>query len=560
MFLKISMPPRSTETGSALMAVVAVTAITMLIAATVTTMSVNALSVTVTTRSAVQADAAAAGGVDATLASLLSSAGCTNGGGYSSTVGPVYHSQTSQFVEGSGWSEGCPTAAASLVKIVSTGDSSEGGSKAQSTMESVYGYTPAGASGGGSGSSIFSYGGSNNLNSLTTLGDSELPEGELASVVIKNMPSTINSGVLNCQNSTVNGDVTIESGSFQGAGGCVINGNLTVGGTVALNSGARVLGNVTAAGSSSYSVKIEGSTTWVGGSVVAGGPVRIAGTVSQSVTAGPGLGKSVLTASGRVGGAMTLSGGISADGAPACAPPLNTSSNASQACALKKALRIPAEPVYERAGIPAPVPPITPNWANYTYKSSDWVPDFTPVVWSGDKCNVGSWNIALLTNLAASTTSTVVDATACDSLTLQPNVALKWKANVAFIAKKFNLGPANHDSFDAVTRKMSFIVPGSGTSTVPVCPLGDCHVNVYGPIVMSGKIAALIYTPGIIDNSNSTWRGQMYGRQINFGQTIAVTFVPVGLPGVDFGGQPAPSPGGGSIGTLISSRKMAEGG
>jgi hypothetical protein len=75
---------------------------------------------------------------------------------------------------------------------------------------------------------------------------------------------------------------------------------------------------------------------------------------------------------------------------------------------------------------------------------------------------------------------------------------------------------------------------------------------------MSSRIAAFVYTPGTIENSRNDWRGQMYGRQVNFGQSISITYVPIGLPGADLSSGSTPVGGGGSIGALISSRELAD--
>jgi len=204
--LKNSTKARPAEAGSALMAVVAVTAITMLIAIMVTTMSANALSVTVSTRATVQAEAAAAGGVDETLAALRSTAGCTNGGAYSSATSPAFRSQTSHSVDGSNWSEGCPTPTSTKIMIVSSS------SDAARTVEAVYDYIPPGTAAETTGASVYSYA-SGVMNDATLVG-SDLQ---------------LKTGSLDCTSgSVIDGDVLVAAGNASIQSDCVIGGSLTV--------------------------------------------------------------------------------------------------------------------------------------------------------------------------------------------------------------------------------------------------------------------------------------------------------------------------------------------
>ena len=557
------------ERGSSLIAVVATMAVTLVVSGTIAVVTYNALGTTTSTRASVQAQAAAEAGIDYAALSLNTA---TCAGTYTRSAVPVFSVKVAYGSSASGpWTLGCPSATSTHVRLVSTGWASNLGIAGNSIgdtryVEAVYQYVPASSGIAATGSAVYSYGLSNNLNSLNLVGDGS---GASPDVMIRDAGTE----VLNCQNATVAGDVIIGTGNFQGAGGCLVKGNLSVGGTVALNSGAAVNGTVTSSstGAGSYSTVVEGSSTKVGEDVVAGGPVRINGNVAGSVTSGPATGfASIFPSASRIGGSITVAGDISSDGAARC----NSNDtwedpglNAAEACAIYQRGTSPALPAYLISGIAAPTAPSVPNWTDYTYTDGS---DFTAlgyniVVWNNANtgCQIGSWNLSVLTAVSSSTTPTLVDARACtNGLTLRPG-AVDLSSDVAFIAPGFSLGPAAYDSSDGTPRQLRFIVPdATGSNTAPNCGYSgsNCRVNIYGTLTMTSSVTGLIYTPGTIDNNNTTWRGQEYGKIVNFGTTIQLTYTPMGLPGVDFGGSAAAGSGGSTrsaLGPRVSIRDLA---
>lgn len=548
------------EDGSALLSVIGLMAVLAIIAVAISGATVRGLGYSTATRAGVQAQSAALAGVDAVQAAM---SGGTCAGSYASSLTPQYSAivkysaSTDPSPSLASFSTGCPGSSARYVMIQSTGYAAAPGGAGFSgqnaaTVQAIFTYTSAASAIAGTGSAIYSYGSSNNLNSISVV-----PDGTIdANIVIYNQ-----NGTLTCQNSTINGNVILSQGNFSPSGGCVVTGSVSVAGTVAMTSGALIKGNVSAGAASSPSVSVEQGTT-VQGNVVAGGPVRVAGTVQGNVTAGPGTGTSTFTSGSKVNGKIVVSGDISADGAVRCPSPA-TWNNAGDACAIVQRGTTPTLPVYQVPGIVAPQAPSVPAWSHYSSPISDWTSlGYRLVTWSssatGD-CNIGSWNASYFTSALTSTVPTVIDATACSQVTLQLGGSLKLSSDIAIIARGFSLGPGNYDSADGSARSLRLIVPDNGAAgSAPSCPYtgNACHVNIYGALTMTSKIAAIVYTPGAIDNTNTTWRGQLYGKNVNTGQNITLTYLPVGIPSInlDTGSSIPAGPTSGVIGTRVSIR------
>ncbi|MFO7689991.1 MAG: hypothetical protein R6W83_05480 [Cryobacterium sp.] len=260
---------RSGERGSALMAVIAIMAITGVIALVVGTVTVNALAVTQNTRTSVQAQAAAEAGIDATLAALRAN-GCSGTDFTSTSAAPFYTARISFSTGGptAGYTEGCPTATGFL-RILSTGAHTAAGLTAPEArshrIEGVYHTTVTSAEVTGTGPAVYSYFGTGLSGSGELLG----VNGSRPSIHVKTGDFTCNS------QGTGRTDIVVADGDFTATGSCE-TANVWASGTAEISGSAQVNGNLVSAGTA----KMSGSAQ-VNGNVVSSdsGPIPVAAPV-----------------------------------------------------------------------------------------------------------------------------------------------------------------------------------------------------------------------------------------------------------------------------------------
>ncbi len=551
MYLKRAITRRMRDdSGSTLLAVVGLMAVTAIIGVTVANVSLNALGFTSATRAGIQSQAAAQSGVNVALAALKSTATCTST--YTSTSTPKYSVQLSYATDAtltssSVWTNGCPITSAKFVKIVSTGTATSIGVNRTSSgntqrIEAIYEYTTSTTAITATGGASYSYQGGN-VNNLTLFDGGNL-----------NSDIRIKTGSVTCQSGTkINGSVYLGAGSFSGSGACEVTGSINVSDYVTINSGASVLGSVSARGtnlSGGYAVSVYGTGTSTSGgraivgSVNAGGAVYIAGKIGGSVT-------SARQPNGATGGASTItpdgntliSGNLTAAGvltswAARCTTGATGWDDAGNACAIKKYPSVTGTVAYNQAGLDAPAAPAMAPWVDFNYVASDWTNrGFTVVVWPSTQCQINNYNVtqAWVTALNSYTTPTLIDATACSGFDFSQSGALNLslRTDIAFVSNKFDIGKLTANSNNTTQRKLWFIVPDKTVNGVPDC-VGDGKIDIKNLTNIGTTVSALAYTPCVISNSAATWSGQMYAKTVNFDTTITLTFKPVGLPNVDF--------------------------
>jgi cytoskeletal protein CcmA (bactofilin family) len=524
------------ERGSALLAAIGVTAVSGIVAVTMTTMSFHAIGYTTSTRAGVQAQAAAEAGIDYAAASLATSACQAQ---YSSATAPRFTvtiaSSTLAASPGAtdtSWVSGCPTSASvQRVKLVSTGTAGALGVAGNSSgnvrkVEAIYPYVPTPPTWiTASGAAIYSYAQSDaTINNLTINTSASTP----ATIQYLSGSASCTSG------STINGNVILGQGGASLASGCTINGDLYASGTIGLQS-ATVTGNVTAANGTYPSVDLANTAT-VNGNVYAGGPVRLKGLVGGSVIAGPTAGSSSL--SGSVGGSVVAAGTVSNSGT------------------------VTGTITPNKAGIVTPAIPYVPGWVDYPYAASDWTTGgFTELVLTN--CTSSGFTTAMNTVLA-STTPYVLNALACtgglDFSALASTTTLK--SDLAIIATSFNMSGNDFESSSSSSphRKLWFITPDRGATNnhVPDCPSGGSF-TMGNHVTVGTYVDALIYSPCVITNSANVWQGQIYAAGTKTSNAFTLNYVPIGIPGVNLStGQVTPPslPGTGTLGSRTSIRNI----
>ena len=556
----ISRPLRSDEQGSTLLAVIGVMAVTAIIALTVTAATLNGLGATSSSRASVQSRAAAEAGIDVTIVGLQTATGpqsCTSRIGlYSSVSGAVPRYDTKVQIEpGTGWVTGCPTNASTKVKIISTGfaqaDGVAGASSGdKSYLEAVYDYIPAQVTIPNIGSAVYAH---------------------TISGVLKNF--TLNSSVNN-----VAADVQIKNGNAICTNGAKIAGNLILGNGFAALDNCTVSGTVHA--SKYVTMSGGGGVTVVQGDIIAAGQGVAAGSLVIGVSKNAKVNGSLFSG-GRVAvtsapgsdvfGNITVAGTATSDA--------NVASNSKVGGYVQSSGTNSGTGtvVGGRTGLvtgltPPPVP-LVPNWSEIPFpapfSSTSWAAQgFQELVWNGP-CEISgvdpSW-----TALSALTSPTVVNTlTKCGAAGLSTDSnakSLTLQTDIAFASNAFNIGKLDvlpyvlADGTKPV-RHLWFYVPDNNSADgVPTCVAPSGGITMSNETNIRDEISAMAYTPCKFYSNRDGWRGQIYGGEVEFGTQAKLTFVPVGMPGVDLSGNPYVPPVLAHLGARTSLRDLVTGG
>lgn len=541
------------DEGGALMAVLALTGITAVIAITVGTVTVSSLQTTNGNAGAIEARAAAEAGIVTAELALRVEDGCADAEGlFESGTEPAFSVETF-FDRGDGWEPGCPPVEATQVRFVSTGFADRptfgaGALGAERVVEAVYQYIPEYVSLPVVDPAIYAY----------TI------EGEIKNFILDSVENVaadiqIKVGNLLCQNAAkIAGDVILANG-FADLTNCNVSGTVYASQHVHVSgNGTVVQGDVIAVGGNpsvgtrNANTAIVEKGAVVMGSVLAGGNVRVlsgsAANVDGDITAVRNTSTVVEVANqSTVDGNVLSSGTITGSGTIG-----GTRSTAV-------------------TGLTAPPLPQVPDWTDMVYENfatSTWAGEgFTEVLWSGPCVVDGSH--PFWPTLSTFTSRTVVNALSCgaDGIELRNNIGspLSLRADIAIIANQFELDKFRaQSSVPGEQRKLYMVVPDNivNVNAVPNCvsPRGDIYLTSESDF--ASDISGFLYTPCRIQSDRDGFRGQFYGGEVEFNQQAKLTFVPSSPPGVDLsgGGVGAPVLVGAFLGDRISIRELSSGG
>jgi hypothetical protein len=543
----------SDERGSTLLAVIGVMAVTAIIAVTVTAATVNGLGVTSSSRASVQSRAAAEAGIDVTVVGLETATGLNSCGAkfglYNSAAGAVPHYETKvQIDPGTGWVTGCPTSASTKVKIISTGfaqaDGVAGASSGdKSFLEAVYTYIPAQVTIPSIGSAVYAHTISGVLKNFTL--DSSI-NNVAADVQIKNGNAICTNGA------AIAGNLILGNG-YAALDNCTVTGTVHVSQYVSLNGGASLVkGDVIAAGqavpAASNVISIANGST-VDGSLLSSGKV--------SVTSSPGS---------LVKGNITVAGSATSDAKVANNSKVNGYVQSSGTISNLGTI-VGAKTQHVTGLVPPPVP-LVPNWSEIPFptpfSSTTWAAQgFQELVWNGPCVISGvdpSWTA--LSNLTVPTVVNTLTKCGAAGLSTDSNVkTLTLKTNIAFASNAFNIGKLNVLSSDTTARRIWLFVPDNNSADgVPTCVAPSGNITMSNETNIAPVVSVMAYTPCKFYSDRDGWRGQIYGGEVEFGQQAKLTFVPVGVPGVDLSGNPYVPPVPAHLGVRISLRDLATSG
>jgi len=559
------------ESGYALLTVIGVLMVTIIIAALVSSMTVHALGYTSQTRASVQSQAAADAGISAGRVLLETEGACTTAVTSIQSTDPAYKVTVWRGTASGGWTPGCPLAATTQVRLISTGWSNDDGAVGQSGGDVSYEeLVLASEINESSGSAIYVGAGGGFNGFKVTSGN-----GQTADIRVKN-------GDWTCTASgTYEGNIIVENGSANMENFCTVTGWIWASKNVIVKGGTQIGGDITA---STGNIELYGSTTKIMGNAYAKGSLLInAGTIvgsaeslgqadltgTDSIIGGSLWTKKLGTMGGKVGGNVISSDTAQTTTFPPSGKvtgnftiggPINTWitpcngqwNEAGYVCGIKQQGNVGGTVLIRQSGLPSPTAkalPTVPGWYDFGYLWSDWqsagyVQQWLD--WPAGSCQVNNnastpANV-FLNKIANTTIPTVVDtrASGCSNITFSSSAAvrLKLKANITLIGNGFTLENMQVDSFDSNVRQFNLLVPDAKPTVAGKnCDSPSGPIEFNSTVKLSDKVYGMLYTPcNMAINNGSGWRGQIYTGSMTFSAADSLVYLPIGIPNANLDG------------------------
>ena len=509
------------ERGSALIAVIGVMAVLLIVTLTVTGSSLQALSITTSTRAGVQAQAAAEAGIAFVMTHLGSAEACPQVP-MKSTTAPIF---TASIVYLSADDSEVDCAEAVRLKIVSTGTAANPGQVTTSTadtrtMEALFEFGAASTATPPSDAAIYSYsGGSFDHSSKLFAAEDSLPVVQIRtgdpSCTDDDDPSKVYIPTF---------DLFIADGGMSVDGSCELSANVWASGDVALNSSVEISGNLVAKTLfADSSVVIHGSV-WAIGSVRLKSSVKILGTTTAGsirLESSAVIHKNVWSAANTTleGGSSTILGDLS------------TTTFTGEETDVKGQISFDGS-----VTAPAvPEAPVVSDWVSVGQSESEWSAFNKSAI--TPKTNGECTTTEVKTALEGVTEPTVLDALACKmGLTLDETLLLP--NDLVILAKGFDLQASIETVTSPDTRTLWLITPND--YDISDMGNGSCNGNADGKVahssigknVLGDRVTAMLYSPcDITLGEGASWRGQLYGGSVNILKNSTLEYVYVGLPG-----------------------------
>jgi hypothetical protein len=582
MFLKINdrftRRMRQDDSGSALVAVIGVLLVTIVIASVVSASAVHALGYTSATRAGTQSQAAADAGIAAGKAVLMTSGACTTSMTELNSTDPHYRVTIWRGTATGTWTLGCPTSTSTQARLISTGYATSKGTAGQDGGDLSYEELILNKEViQSSGAAIF-LGAGGQFNQFTlSSGNSETADIRVktgnwecssagtydGNIIVENGSATLSNA--GCQ---VNGSIHAKTSVTISAGGKVTGDIIASGGNVNINASAASVNNVYVNGDLNFysgtikgSAEVTGSTaTFNSGAVVMGSLWTktlnsLAGRINSNLIVSSTSGTSTITPGSasdkRVGGTVTLGGGLNswADSG-SCTQHWN---EAGYACALVAQGAVGGPISLRVTGLAAPTAkpaPSVPPWVDVSYVWADWQAvgyAQQKLDWPSTLCNIDNngVNTAYFQSVLNQTVSTVYDTrTGCPGgvyFGLSAHVNMSLKTNLTFVGAGFRLEGMTVNSNNTIDRQINFIVPdGNMAAAGPNCSYnngqkGVIHFN--NTTKLGDHAYGMLYTPCAFEiNNGSKWRGQIYAGKITTSAADGLTYLPIGIAGVNLDG------------------------
>ena len=501
-------------------------AVGLVITSLVLTSVVSASGFTTYTRAGVQSQAAAEAGIAAARAGLVANTCAASG------TPPTYRSAPAANPEyiatiwrpavGGGWVQGCPQGTSTQVRIVSRGFSAADGAGAmkagdETVLEAVLSELSAPITINASGPALYSYGNGSlgNGASLISTGGSE-PD-----IQVKKGNFNCNGKGYGSADLVVDGAVTVEAS-------CEITGDAFATGEIYFSGAGKVTGNVVSNTRVRFYNGTIGGRLWTPGAFdMSQGNATIQDTFKAGsfqfvggTTKGKGYVYGLTNLSGVWGTLEQTITTQSVSGAPDWW--WNANKN-------KFVVGTPVLPTYVSD---LPVMPVIPNWVDFgadtAHYTTGWWQGFT-LRTMGTSC--GGVQIAAAV-AALSGKPGILDARNCvGGVVLNGDQNVVLPNDLVIFAKSISISGSGRFSSTAGAR-LWLINPDTTANNVPDC--NGQTMKIEGGNTPFAGLKTFIYTPckaDVLSSINIT--GQIISGQTALAGGVQLTFVPIGLPGID---------------------------
>lgn len=516
------------DDGVAMAAVLGLLAVGIILTSVVLVSVVGATNFSTYTRAGVQAQAAAEAGVAAARAGLAAGT-CSEAGGApvyrnASNTTPVFAAAIYRPVAGGGWVAGCPVGTTTQVRILSTGYAVEPGTNGVSAnntvvLEAILAASSTPTTITASGPAIYAYASSSFGGGAKFVS----VDGSVPDVLVRTGNVTCSGSFPGVANFVVNG------GSLAIEGSCQIEGNAYATGRMTLSGSGYVRGYAVANG-----VQLGGSSriygrVWSSSDVVLSGNPTISGILkAQSAVLDGGTVSSQAYIYGNTNvqnaGGTNLGATFTTQTANPT-PPSWWGGNAR----ITKVNPITA-PTYASD---VPAMPVVPDWIDFGARSEE----YTSTVWTGftvytmgTTCDAAALRTAIT---AIGSAPGLIDGRNCSTgISLGGSNTITIVNDLAIIVPRFTMDGSA--SFASASRHRLWIInPDYHANSTPV---GDCPgaLSISGGASFASTIDLLLYSPCTVTIASSTTvRGQIFAGDVSLGGSGQVSYVAIGLPGVN---------------------------
>jgi len=519
------------DRGSALITVIAISAVIAMVCATMVATVSFATGVSSQARGAVQAQATAEHAIDATLSQMSSytygsegSFPCslpysevTGSGAASAIVTIRYRSQGAAALA-------CPVPSsltvveAELTAVATVqlpaGEGSDSVTRTVKQRLSVDDVAPGG--------SVFDYG-VYAAENLAAQPDFKVDGG-----------GVYTNGTYTCNtNGTIIGDL-VAGGDVRLTNGCLVD-NIEAGGIFHCDSNPHVRGNVTAAGTGETTLT---STCRVDGNVVTAGKI--------TMSSGPSVGGNVISAGSSitVTNASVKVGGYGRAGT-SVVNGFGGNLNAvfGSGYAQNSPSAAPSAPEKETMPSLTFDDVNTAGWAQKTFGSwikesavANGAPSYS-TSYSGTQCLADSGGYAMNGGLTAITTPTVVDARGCSTATVQA-MTMTLRADLTLVVNNFSvinsLTVNNPTGGRAKLRIVVPAAPGAATCAPSTPSATKGNIALTNTVKIASNVDTFVYTNGTVSVSNDVYMtGSLYSCKLDAARGFRLTYADMTPPGME---------------------------
>ncbi len=309
------------------------------------------------------------------------------------------------------------------------------------------------------------------------------------------------------------------------------------GGTFTCSSGAKVDGDVVAAGTGMSNIS---NTCTVAGKLVTGGSIKAPNSLKVGGNMISATGSISIGPAGRVLGYGQAAGAISLDGGGSLATVFSSGHTPNAPSGVPDAPSPITMPSITWTDVVPPGSPTPKPFGEWTKENAEAnnAPSWSEVR-SGTKCDVAKANYSLNGRLVSPPAATVLDARACDVKLLGGSASdpmeLVLQDDLTIVARSFESTNGLHVSSTKVgsDAKLRIIVPlPTGVASCSGVAQGDIVVQS-GGVVFDSNVDTFFYTNGTVRLTNDVnLEGSIYACKTNFSVNTKVKYKDMTPPGM----------------------------